>query len=108
MLQRPETYRPDRHPKASKRRRNTVLYAMREAGFITNEEYRKYIEEPIVLAQKDKEESTESGLYFFEEIRKYMEKKYGENSLYADGVSVYSTIDPDIQAYLEGTERARS
>ena len=107
MLQRPETYRPDRHPKASKRRRNTVLYAMREAGFITNEEYRKYIEEPIVLAQKDKEESTESGLYFFEEIRKYMEKKYGENSLYADGASVYSTIDPDIQAYLEGVARTQ-
>ena len=105
MLQRPETYRPDRHPKASKRRRNTVLYAMRDAGFITNEEYRKYIEEPIVLAKK--EEVTGTGLYFFEEIRKYMEKKYGENSLYADGVSVYSTIDPDIQAFLDSVARAQ-
>ena len=103
MLQRPETYRPDRHPKASLRRRNTVLYAMRDAGFITNEEYHKYIEQPIVLAEK--EESNESGLYFFEEIRKYMEKKYGENSLYADGVSVYSTIDPEIQAYLDSVAR---
>jgi penicillin-binding protein 1A len=105
MLQRPETYRPDRHPKASLRRRNTVLYAMRDAGFITNDEYHKYIEQPIVLAQKEKEESNESGLYFFEEIRKYMEKKYGENSLYADGVSVYSTIDPEIQAYLDSVAR---
>jgi penicillin-binding protein 1A len=105
MLQRPETYRPDRHPKASLRRRNTVLYAMRDAGFITNDEYHKYIEQPIVLAQKEKEESNESGLYFFEEIRKYMEKKYGENSLYADGVSVYSTIDPEIQAYMDSVAR---
>jgi penicillin-binding protein 1A len=99
MLQRPETYRPDRHPKNSLRRRNTVLFAMYDAGYITRDEYHKYVSTPIELAKK--EEVTGTGLYFFEEIRKYMEKKYGENSLYADGVSVYSTIDPDIQAYLD-------
>ena len=101
MLQRPERYRPDRNPQRSLSRRNTVLYAMRDAGFITNDEYHKYIEQPIVLASKEESTETGSGLYFFEEIRKYMEKKYGENSLYADGVSVYSTIDPEIQAYLD-------
>jgi penicillin-binding protein, 1A family len=99
MLQRPETYRPDRHPKNSLRRRNTVLFAMYDAGYITRDEYHKYVSTPIELAKK--EEVTGTGLYFFEEIRKYMEKKYGENSLYADGVSVYSTIDPDIQAFLD-------
>ncbi|WP_173473236.1 penicillin-binding protein 1A [Fibrobacter succinogenes] len=99
MLQRPETYRPDRHPKNSLRRRNTVLFAMYDAGYITRDEYHKYVSTPIELAKK--EDVTGTGLYFFEEIRKYMEKKYGENSLYADGVSVYSTIDPDIQAFLD-------
>ena len=51
--------------------------------------------------------SNESGLYFYEEIRKYMEKKYGENSLYADGVSIYSTIDPEIQAFLDSVAYAQ-
>lgn len=105
MLQRPEAYRPDRHPKASLERRNTVLYAMRDAGYISNDDYHKYIETPIVLAQK--EVSNEAGLYFYEEIRKYMEKKYGENSLYADGVSIYSTIDPEIQAYADSVARVQ-
>jgi penicillin-binding protein 1A len=105
MLQRPETYRPDRHPKNSLRRRNTVLYAMYDAGYISRDDYHKYVSMPITLATKT--ESNESGQYFFEEIRKYMEKKYGENSLYADGVSVYSTIDPDIQAYLDSVARAQ-
>jgi penicillin-binding protein 1A len=36
-----------------------------------------------------------------------MEKKYGENSLYADGVSVYSTIDPEIQAFLDSVAYAQ-
>ena len=92
MLQRPEAYRPDRHPKASLERRNTVLFAMMDAGYISKEDYRKYVDTPITLAEKEEEKG--AGLYFYEEIRKYMEKKYGENSLYADGVSIYSTIDP--------------
>ncbi|MCQ2106175.1 MAG: PBP1A family penicillin-binding protein [Fibrobacter sp.] len=105
MLQRPEAYRPDRHPKASLERRNTVLYAMRDAGYINNDDYHKYIEMPIELAQK--EVKNEAGLYFYEEIRKYMEKKYGENSLYADGVTINSTIDPAIQAFADSVARVQ-
>ncbi|MCF0222632.1 MAG: PBP1A family penicillin-binding protein [Fibrobacter sp.] len=99
MLQRPEGWRPDKNPKDSKARRNTVLYAMRDAGYITDEEYHRYIEEPIVLAPRQVEAG--AGLYFYEEIRKYMEKRYGENSLYADGVTINSTIDPAIQAFAD-------
>ena len=95
MLKAPESYRPDKHPKASLERRNTVLFAMYDAGYISKEDYHKYVATPIVLAEKEPEKG--SGLYYYEEIRKYMEKKYGQNSLYADGVSIYSTIDPDIQ-----------
>ncbi len=105
MLQRPEAYRPDRHPKASLERRNTVLFAMMDAGYISKEDYRKYIDTPITLAEKEEEKG--AGLYFYEEIRKYMEKKYGENSLYADGVSIYSTIDPDIQAYADSVAQVQ-
>ena len=36
-----------------------------------------------------------------------MEKKYGENSLYADGVSINSTIDPDIQAFADSVARVQ-
>ena len=105
MLQRPEAYRPDKHPKESLERRNTVLFAMMDAGYISKEDYRKYIDTPITLAEKEEEKG--AGLYFYEEIRKYMEKKYGENSLYADGVSIFSTIDPDIQAYADSVARVQ-
>lgn len=99
MLQRPEAYRPDRHPEASLDRRNTVLYAMYDADYITKDEYHKYMATPLQIISHAGD--NEAGLYFYEEIRKYMEKKYGENSLYADGVSIFSTIDPSIQAYAE-------
>lgn len=99
MLQRPEAYRPDRHPDLALERRNTVLYAMYDFGVITKEQYHEFIETPIQTISSSTER--EAGLYFYEEIRKYMEKKYGESSLYADGLQVFSTIDPEIQAYAE-------
>ncbi len=99
MLQRPEAYRPDRHPDLGLERRNTVLYAMYDAGVITKEEYKEYVKTPLIATKRNN--AQKPGLYFYEEIRKYMEKKYGEKSLYADGVQVYSTINPEIQAVAE-------
>lgn len=103
MLQRPEGYRPDRHPKASLERRNTVLYALYDAGYISREDYRKFVAEPIQTVKH--QVGNGSGLYYYEEIRKFMENKYGQKSLYADGVNIYSTIDPKIQAYAEEVEK---
>ncbi len=100
MLQRPEGYRPDRHPDLALERRNTVLYAMYDAGVITKEQYHEYVATPIETVG-NKNVGIKPGLYYYEEVRKYMEKKYGENSLYADGVQVYTTIDPEIQAFAE-------
>ncbi len=98
MLQRPEAYRPDRKPEVSLARRNTVLFAMMDAGYISKAEYSEYVKTPLQT-----EEKMEMSLapYYMEEIRKYLENKYGENSLYADGISVYSTIDPNAQAIVE-------
>ena len=102
MLQRPEGYRPDRHPEAALERRNTVLYAMQSAGYISKEDYKRYIEEPIETNKH--QVGNGSGLYYYEEIRKFMENKYGQKSLYADGINIYSTIDPRIQAFAEEVE----
>ena len=99
MLQRPEGYRPDRHPQASLDRRNTVLYAMRDAGYITNENYQTYIKQPLQTAERS--EDGPPGPYYIEEVRKYLERKYGESSLYADGVSVYTTLDSEIQRFAD-------
>ena len=99
MLQRPEGYRPDKHPEVALERRNTVLYAMYDAGFITHKQYQEYVKTPIVTAEQKGDGTV--GPYYVEEIRKYLERKYGESSLYADGISVYSTLDQDIQRYAD-------
>ena len=104
MLQRPEAYRPDRKPEAAVARRNVVLYAMMDAGYISKEDYGNYIKTPLMV-----EEKIEMSMapYYMEEIRKYLENKYGESSLYADGISVYSTIDPNTQTIVEDAALAQ-
>jgi len=99
MLQRPEAYRPDRKPEAAIARRNTVLYAMRDAGYINKAEYEDYIKTPLQV--ENKEDGGAIAPYYMEDVRKYLENKYGENSLYSDGISVYSTIDPKAQKIVE-------
>jgi len=99
MLQRPEGYRPDRYPDIGERRRNTVLYSMEDAGYITTEQMQQALNSPLIV-QKHKDEK-DLGAYFVEEIRQHLEHKYGESSLYADGVHVYSSLDSDIQKAAE-------
>lgn len=103
MLQRPEGYRPDRHPEEALERRNTVLYAMYDAGYIPRERYELAVKSPLIAQQQDSKGPP--GPYYVEEIRKYLEKKYGENSLYADGVSIYSTMDQQIQSVADSLMR---
>ncbi|GHV11807.1 penicillin-binding protein [Fibrobacterales bacterium] len=99
MLQRPEAYRPDKKPDAAFARRNTVLFAMRDAGYITDEQYNEFVKTPLNV--KEREDVGTLSPYYMEEVRKYLENKYGENSLYSDGISVYSTIDQNAQTIVE-------
>lgn len=99
MLQRPEGLRPDKKPKAADQRRRVVLHSMYNAGFITEEQLQESLNEPVIALQKQK--ANQSGGYFIEEIRKHMEKTYGEEALYSEGNKVYSTLDRDIQQATE-------
>jgi penicillin-binding protein 1A len=105
LLQRPEGYRPDRYFESALKRRNTVLWAMRDAGYITKEQYKTALNDSLVIVQK--ETAPGAGGYFIEEVRKHLEKKYGENSLYAEGISVYTTLDQDLQAVAESVVKEK-
>lgn len=99
LLPAPELRRPDRYPEEADRWRKVVLRAMLDAGAIGKEEYNRSMVEPLRVASK--RENSEVGAYLIEEVRKYMERKHGEASLYADGLSVYTTMDTAIQRVTE-------
>ena len=104
IFQRPSAYSPYNNPDLTLRRRNHVLDRLVEEGYITRERGEEAKAAPMVVLPI-RRTSAEFGAYFFEEVRKYIEKNYGSDALYGGGLKVYTTLDPVLQKYAESALR---
>ena len=101
----PGSYSPIVNPERAMRRRNLVINSMLEDGKITAEQAARAKSLPIVLhVQSD---PNFVAPYFAEEIRQYLEKKYGSEEVHEGGLRVYTTLNLELQqaankAVLEG------
>jgi penicillin-binding protein 1A len=48
-----------------------------------------------------RDDKPEFAAYFLEEVRRYLEQKYGADRLYHDGLRVYTALDPHVQKVAE-------
>ena len=91
----PQYYSPITHPDRALKRRNLVLNAMLEDGKITAAQAADARNKPIVLdLQKD---PNSLAPHYVEEIRRYLEAKYGTDQVHAGGLRVYTSLDMDLQ-----------
>jgi penicillin-binding protein 1A len=91
----PQMYSPINHPDRAIKRRNLVINAMLEDGKITARQANDARNQPIQLnVQKD---PNSLAPYFVEEIRRYLENKYGSDQVHQGGLRVYTTLDMDLQ-----------
>jgi penicillin-binding protein 1A len=91
----PQYYSPINHPDRALKRRNLVLNAMLEDGKITSAQAEDAKNQPIVLhLQKD---PNSLAPHFVEEIRRYLEGKYGSDQVHQGGLRVYTSLDMDLQ-----------
>jgi penicillin-binding protein 1A len=96
IIQTPERQSPYVDVRRAARRRNYVLLRMAEEGYITRAAADAAIQRPVVVrGQPSPEESVAP--YFVEEVRKYLERKYGAKQLYENGLSVYTSLDAELQ-----------
>lgn len=84
------------NPEATKRRRNYALERMADEGYITRADADKAKEEPVLVAG-DPVNDTSVAPYFLEEVRKYLEAKYGAKALYESGLTVRTALDVKLQ-----------
>ncbi len=104
ILRGPSYYSPYERPQETLRRRNHVLNRMVEEGFITQEEAEEAKAKPLNVLPLNRED-TEFAAYFREEVRKYLEKNYGADALYHQGLRVYTTLNPTLQKFAEDALR---
>ncbi len=101
----PQYYSPINHIDRAIKRRNLVLNSMLEDGKITAAQAAEAKAKPILLnLQKD---PNTLAPYYVEEIRRYLEAKYGSDQVHEGGLRVYTSLDMDLQkaarqALLEG------
>ena len=84
------------NPDAATRRRNYALDRMAIEGFITEEAATLAKAKPIVVAGEPSGDGSPAP-YFVEEVRKYLEGKYGAKALYESGLTVRTPLDLEVQ-----------
>ena len=98
----PERYGRKGQEQAALARRNFVLDQMEKNGFISGSERREAASKPLGLVTQRRERSVDAG-YFLEEVRRELIDRFGEtaedgaNSVYAGGLWVRTSLDPEMQ-----------
>ncbi|MCX6574343.1 MAG: transglycosylase domain-containing protein, partial [Candidatus Aminicenantes bacterium] len=96
----PSVYSPYSNRTGTLNRRNHVLNRLVAEGYLTRAEGEAAKEKPMIVLPL-RRTSAEFGAYFFEEVRRYLEKTYGYDGLYRAGLKVFTTLDPTLQRYAE-------
>ena len=91
----PGYYSPINHVDRAIKRRNLVLNAMLEDGEITAQQATEAKSQAIRLNLQHDPDSLAP--YFVEEIRRYLENKYGSDQVHEGGLRVYTSLDIGLQ-----------
>jgi penicillin-binding protein 1A len=91
----PNAYSPINNPERALHRRNLVLNNMLEDGKITAEEAQRAKNSPIRLNVQGEPNSIAP--YFVEDVRQYLEKRYGSEEVHEKGLRVYTTLNIEMQ-----------
>src|SRR5947209_19521506 len=100
----PVSYSPINYADRALKRRNLVINNMLEDGKITAEEANRAKAAPLRLNIQPEHSPAP---HFVEEVRRYLEKKYGPDEVHEGGLRVYTTLDLDLpsvarRAVLDG------
>jgi penicillin-binding protein 1A len=95
MPKSPSRYSPLVNKDLARQRRNIVLQQMLTMKIITEDEYNQAVTAEIVL--EDRNKSLNRAPYFVEYVQKKIEKLLGASKLYKSGLSIYTTLNLDLQ-----------
>ena len=97
----PTAYSPIVHPELARRRRDQVLRAMLETGKINSTQLREATAAPLGL--NIQRWNYTIAPYFVEEVRQFLERKYGPEAVREKGLRVYTSLNIKTQEVAEET-----
>lgn len=106
----PTRNNPYNHYEDAIKKRNSVLYAMLDCGYITDGEYTTAKDSPIVLQDRNQVKNKVSSWFtetVCDTLVNDLQSKLGYTEgaakmlVYSGGLKIYTTVDPEIQAIAE-------
>ncbi|GIN96559.1 penicillin-binding protein 2A [Siminovitchia terrae] len=103
LPQSPNNYNPYKHLEKADKRKNIVLSLMHQHGKISKEQMEKAqkvsVAETLVPQEENQKESYKYDSFVDQVIREVEEM--GDYNVFADGLKIYTTLDPDAQKHTE-------
>ena len=96
LVKAPSRYSPINNFSRAKNRQAYVLGRMADLGFITQDQKDRALRTPIKLQTRESAYFSKAP-YFTEFIRHQLERKYGKERLYQEGLRIYTTLDLSFQ-----------
>ncbi|NWF91879.1 MAG: PBP1A family penicillin-binding protein [Syntrophaceae bacterium] len=96
LVKAPSRYSPVNNLKRAKDRQSYVLNRMAELNFISQEEKERALRAPLKIQPKESAYFSKAP-YFTEFVRQQVERKYGKEKLYQEGLRIYTTLDLSLQ-----------
>ncbi|MFQ5876981.1 MAG: PBP1A family penicillin-binding protein [Acidobacteriota bacterium] len=105
LIQSPGRYHPFRHPEAAIERRNLVLRLMRDAGSITEAQFREAAASPLKLGPEPAPRLRQAP-YFVDYVAATLKSLGLRDPASTTGLRVFTTLDPLLQARAESILRS--
>jgi penicillin-binding protein 1A len=96
LVKAPSRYSPVTNLRRAKERQAYVLSRMADVGFITETQREQALRTPLKIQTRESAYFSKAP-YFTEVIRRQMERKYGKDILYQEGLRIYTTLDLSFQ-----------
>lgn len=100
LLKGPAYYNPRRYPKRALKRRNIVLLQLQEQGFVTQMELDSIKYRPLDVSENPGL-GTSSHPAFLDLVHRQLRRDYFEDDLRSEGLQIFTTLDPIVQATAE-------
>jgi penicillin-binding protein 1B len=101
LIRAPHLYSPYKHPERAQARRNRVLTAMLEAGYLSPEAHQREMHTPLRVETVTLE--VNRAPYFVDLLREQLLQRYSVEELTAHNLTVFTTLDLQLQ---EAAQRA--
>ncbi|MCM2254653.1 MAG: PBP1A family penicillin-binding protein [Vicinamibacteria bacterium] len=98
MIQSPNPYNPFRHPERAQKRRNQVLDAMVEAGYLKAEAADVAKKEPV---KAERSKARTDAPYYVDLVRSQLGERYANQDLLGGNLEVQTSLDLHLQTLAE-------